>query len=550
MPQARKLLPLATAALACLITVPALGTGTADAATSTTSTAQSTLPADTTRPTPTTGLHTDSCTVDPAVPKRQLRAAWIATVVNIDWPSRPGLTPEQQKTELVAYLDEAVDRKLNAVILQVRPTADAFWPSPYEPWSKYLTGTQGQHPGYDPLAFAVEEAHARNLELHAWFNPYRVSMDTDRDALVPEHPARQHPEWVHAYGGKLYYDPGIPMVRELTVDTIMHAVTNYDIDGVHFDDYFYPYPVGTEEFPDDATFAEYGGDFTDKGDWRRDNVNDLITDLDEQIHEAKPWVKFGVSPFAVWRNQATDPEGSATTAGAETYDDLYADTRRWVLEEWVDYIAPQVYWSIGFAPADYAVLVPWWSEQVSGTNVQLYIGQATYKVGVSTQSPEWMDPAEMTRHLYFNRDHPEVDGDIYFSAIQMRANRLGHMDIVEADHYSRPALQHVTADVPGLASRRPLAAFAHRTDDGVRVRWLGTSSSYAVYRFDGIQRRPPACEFADATHLVGTVPDDGLLQSWVDTTAEPGQRYTYFVTALDRAYRESGRSNPAPVLGR
>ena len=189
------------------------------------------------------------CSPSPDAPKRQLRADWIASVVNIDWPSRPGLTPDQQKAELVDLYDEAVGRGLNAVVLQVRPTADSFWPSRFEPWSKYLTGTQGQSPGYDPLAFAVREAHSRNLELHAWFNPYRVSMDTNRDALVPTHPARVHPEWAVPYGGKLYYNPGIPAVRKLVEDAIMDAVKRYDIDAVHFDDYFYPYPVGTLRSP-------------------------------------------------------------------------------------------------------------------------------------------------------------------------------------------------------------------------------------------------------------------------------------------------------------
>jgi uncharacterized lipoprotein YddW (UPF0748 family) len=316
---------------------------------------------------------------------------------------------------------------------------------------------------------------------------------------------------------------------------------------VHFDDYFYPYPAGTTEFPDDATFAEYGDGFTDKGDWRRHNTDLLISELDAQIHAAKPWVKFGVSPFAVWRNQATDPEGSATTAGAETYDDLYADTRKWVAEEWVDYIAPQVYWSIGFAPAAYDVLVPWWSEQVTGTDVQLYIGQATYKVGTSTQSPEWFDPEEMTRHLFFNRGYPEVDGDIYFSANQIRANRLGHMDIVEADHYSHPAIQPVTEGVPGHAPESPDGAFARDVAAGIQVSWRGAGTSYAVYRFDGLRPTPGACGLADATHLVATVHDNGQRwQRWTDTTAVDGEHYTYFVTALDRAYRESGASNPAP----
>ena len=489
------------------------------------------------------------CVTSADAPKRQLRADWIASVVNIDWPSRSGLTPDQQQAELIRWYDEAVARGLNAVIVQVRPTADTFWPSDLEPWSKYLTGTQGKDPGYDPLAFAVEQAHERNLEFHAWLNPYRVSMDTNRDALVATHPARQHPDWVESYGGKLYYNPGIPAVREHVEDVIMETVTRYDIDAVHFDDYFYPYPVAGQTFPDSDTFAQYGTGFDDVGDWRRNNIDLLVSELDQRIHSAKPWVKFGVSPFAVWRNKATDPEGSDTTAGAQTYDNLYADTRRWVREEWVDYIAPQVYWNIGFAPADYARLLPWWSDQVAGTDVQLYIGQATYKVGTSTQDPAWFDPREMTRHLFFNRDYPEVLGDIYFSANGVRANRLDHMDIVQADHYQRPALVPVTSGVPGSAPEEPRHAQATRVTNGVTVTWRSDATSYAVYRFDGAKADPRACDFADASHLVASVRGDdaGSAQSWTDTTAVPGASYTYFVTALDRAYRESGRSAPAAV---
>src|SRR6266498_480265 len=198
------------------------------------------------------------CAPDPATPKQQLRAEWIASVTNIDWPSRTGLTADQQKAELIRWYDEAVTLGLNAVVVQIRPTADAFWPSPLEPWSQWLTGTQGQDPGYDPLKFAVEEAHKRNLEFHGWFNPFRVSMNTDVNALVPTHPARVHPDWVVPYGGKLYYNPGIPEVRKFTIDAIMDAVRKYDIDAVHFDDYFYPYPVAGQTFDDAATYAEYG----------------------------------------------------------------------------------------------------------------------------------------------------------------------------------------------------------------------------------------------------------------------------------------------------
>ncbi|HEY7045288.1 MAG TPA: family 10 glycosylhydrolase, partial [Nocardioidaceae bacterium] len=307
--------------------------------------------------------------------------------------------------------------------------------------------------------------------------------------------------------------------------------------------------VAGQAFPDDDTFAQYPDGYTDKAQWRRHNINLLITELADRIHDAKPWVKFGVSPFAVWRNKATDPEGSDTTAGAQTYDDLYADTRRWVRDEWIDYIAPQVYWNIGFAPADYAMLVPWWAQQVRGTDVQLYIGQATYKVELSTQDPAWQDPQEMTRHLFFNRFFPEVQGDIYFSAKDVRANRLGNMDIVQADHYQHPALIPVTAGVPGHTPKAPSRLTSSRGPDAVDLSWRGNSDSsveYAVYRFDGAGVRPSRCDGADASHLVATVRGDATStdQHWTDVTAEPGATYTYVVSALDRAYRESAPSRP------
>ncbi|HSE07629.1 MAG TPA: family 10 glycosylhydrolase [Nocardioidaceae bacterium] len=501
-------------------------------------------------PPPASAAGADPCPVAEDLPKRQLRAEWLASVVNIDWPSRPGLTVQAQKAELRSWYDEASDRGLNAVVVQVRPTADTFWPSELEPWSRYLTGTPGADPGYDPMAFAVREAHARNLEFHAWFNPYRVSMNTDRSALPADHPARENPDWAVAYGGKLYYDPGLPAVRAHVEEVILEAVERYDVDAVHFDDYFYPYPVSGQAFPDEESFAAHGTGFPNtaegRADWRRHNVDLLISELEQRIHSAKPWVKFGVSPFAVWRNAATDPEGSATTAGAETYDDLYADTRRWVREEWLDYVAPQVYWSIGFAPADYAALVPWWSEQVEGTDVQLYIGQATYKVGTSTQSPEWAEPEEMSRHLTFNRDYAAVQGDIYFSAKDVRANRLNHMDLLQAEHYSRPALVPVTEGVPGHAPQPVRQLRAERTAAGVELTWRGPGTSYAVYRLDG-RPRAGRCDLADAEHLIATVRrDGGSVQRYTDDAA-PSESPTYYVTALDRAYRESRPGRPALV---
>lgn len=369
----------------------------------------------------------------------RMRGMWVATVENIDWPSGTGLEPEAQRAELLALLDLAVERRLNTVFLQVRPTADAMWPSPYEPWSKYLSGEQGADPGWDPLGFAVTEAHARGLGLHAWFNPYRVANHDDPAQLVPGHPARRHPDWVVPYGGKLYYNPGLPQVRRFVQDAMFDAVERYDIDGVHWDDYFYPYPVAGEEFDDDAAYEEHGGDFDDRGDWRRHNIDQLVRETAGRLRRTKPAVPFGISPFAVWRNRDSDEKGSDTTAGVETYDDLYADTRRWVRERWIDYVVPQVYWHIGFEPADYATLVPWWSEVAQGSGVDLYIGEAVYKVADPAQPEQWHDPGELSGHLTFCRDYPQVKGNVFFSANHVSADRIGAMTRVVEDHYQSPA---------------------------------------------------------------------------------------------------------------
>ena len=464
---------------------------------------------------------------------------WIASVVNIDWPSRQGLTVAQQKSEYLAWLDLARQRRMNAVVVQIRPTADAFWPSPYEPWSEWLTGTQGQNPGYDPLAFLVDEAHKRNLEFHAWFNPYRVAMHTDRTRLVSSHPVRQHPDWAFAYGGKLYYNPGIPVVRDFVEDAIMHAVSNYDVDGVHFDDYFYPYPVSGQTIPDQATYQQYGAGFSNIHDWRRNNINLLVQEMDQRIHAAKPWVRFGISPFGIWRNKSADPLGS-DTSGLQSYDAIYADSRKWVKQGWLDYINPQIYWHIGQTAADYAKLVPWWSDVVTGTDVHFYVGQAAYKVG---SGGAWDDPAELSRHLTLNRGHPAARGDVYFSAKDVRADRLGSISRLAADHYTRPALIGVMPQLGGAAPAAPSITGATRGTDGIRLTWSGSGTHYAVYRLSG-DVVADDCAFADAGNLIATVRGT----AFTDTSAGAGT-YTYHVAALDRRHHESAPSARRVVPG-
>ncbi|MEV1082910.1 family 10 glycosylhydrolase [Streptomyces sp. NPDC050211] len=368
----------------------------------------------------------------------EMRGMWLATVANRDWPSRAGLSPSQQRAELVAHLDTAVRNRLNTVIFQVRPTADALWPSPYEPWSQYLTGTQGKDPGWDPLGSAVAEAHARGLELHAWFNPFRIANHTDPKRLAAAHPARKHPDWVVTYGGKLYYNPGLPEVRAFVQEAMLDAVRKYPVDAVHFDDYFYPYPVAGQTFDDAGAFDLYGGGFANRADWRRDNINRLVGEMAARIKSIRPGTQFGISPFGVWRNAGTDPLGSDTRAGVQTYDDLYADTRRWVRENWIDYICPQLYWNIGLAAADYAKILPWWASAVRGSGTRLYVGEALYKAGDPAQPAAWQNAAELSRHLTLAKNHPEARGHVFFAAKDAATDRIGALARVVADHYGQP----------------------------------------------------------------------------------------------------------------
>ncbi|MFF0775361.1 glycoside hydrolase family 10 protein [Nonomuraea wenchangensis] len=477
-------------------------------------------------------------------PLHQMRGMWIASVVNINWPSKQGLTADQQKAEYLAWLDLAVQRGLNSVFVQIRPTADAFWPSPFEPWSEYLTGKQGQDPGYDPLGFAVEETHKRGLAFHAWFNPYRVSMQADPAKLHPDHPGRKHPDWIVPFGGKLYYNPGMPEVRKFCQDAMMDAVTRYDIDGLHFDDYFYP--TNTTAFDDSAAFAQYGAGFPDLAAWRRNNVDLMVQEMQQRVLQAKPDIAWGISPSGIWRNKGTDPLGSETNGG-QSYDNLHADTRGWVKKGWLDYIAPQLYWYIGQPPADYSKLVPWWSDVASGTRTLLWIGQAAYKAGDPAQAAEWQAPGELSRHLTLNREHPEISGDIWYNANDVKVDRIGSISTAIKDHYQRPALAPV---LPRLADgeppRRPVVAYALRRPGGVEVRAVATGKDepflFAIFRFD---QHAAADAFADARNLVAVVPGDRQIR-WTDPDGKRGDHY--YAVAVDRANRTSKPSNGFRVL--
>ncbi|QJC50901.1 family 10 glycosylhydrolase [Paenibacillus albicereus] len=486
-----------------------------------------------------------------AAPKRELRAAWIATVDNIDWPRKGVTDPEHQKRDFVALLDELQAAGMNAAIVQVKPTADAFYPSEMAPWSEWLTGTPGMDPGYDPLAFMLEEVHGRGMEFHAWFNPYRVSIKDDVSKLAPNNVAVLHPEWRISYGGKLYLNPAIPEAQQHIRDSIMEVVENYDIDAVHFDDYFYPYPVTGVDFPDEAQYAAYqaSGGALAKADWRRQNVNTFVQTMGEAIKAEKPYVKFGISPFGIWRNKSEDPSGSDTN-GLSSYSAIYADSRTWIAEEWIDYITPQIYWNMGYSPAAYEKLVDWWSREVAGKNVHLYAGQAIYRVG--TDAEGWRNPEELPGQIILNRGYEAVKGSMYFSAKWFELNPLGVTDRLQAELHRHPALVPAMPWLDAEPPAAPGAAAAAQAGGDVLVRWQASASadaaSYVLYRFDGAE----AGSIGEASAIQAVLHRSALGAEplYADDSAVAGRTYTYVVTALDRAHNESAASAPAAVTVR
>lgn len=334
---------------------------------------------------------------------KEMRGAWISTVWNLDWPTVGARNNvAQQKQEFITLLDKLQAAGLNSVIVQVRPKGDALYNSTLNPWSDILTGTQGKNPGYDPMAFMIEETHKRGMEFHAWFNPYRITTSgTDVNALASSNMARKNPSWVIAYNNALYYDPGNPQVVNYLVETVAEVVKNYKVDGIHFDDYFYP----SKAFNDETSYSKYGNGIN-KDDWRRANVNTLIQKVHAKINSINSSVSFGVSPRGIWKNASSDPTGSATNGG-QSYYDIYCDSVAWIKNGWVDYINPQIYWTFENSAAPYGTLVDWWAKQVQGTNVKLYIGHDISKTEVSNQ---------IETQVNYSRANLEVDGNVYFRA--------------------------------------------------------------------------------------------------------------------------------------
>ena len=479
-------------------------------------------------------------------PKHELRGAWVTTFVNIDWPSANNLSVATQQSQLINLLDQLQSTGINAVFFQVRSQCDAMYSSQLEPWSADLTGLQGRapSPAYDPLEFMIAACRQRGIEVHAWFNPFRaVSNFNNISSFAANHIARTKPEWLLAQGSLRILDPGIPQVRDYVISVFMDVLRRYDVDGIHFDDYFYPYPPSSgSPFNDDATFAAHARGFTNRQDWRRDNINLFIQRSHDSIRAVKPWVKFGVSPFGIWRNQNSDASGSATN-GMQSYSDIYADSRKWIQQSWVDYLTPQLYWSIGFNAANYGVLLPWWN--ALGGNRHIYSGMAAYKVNNGGTDNNWNQTTQIPNQIRMNRQHAQVQGQTFFSTKNVLANPLGMRDSLRNDLFKIPALLPL---MPWKDNQPPQPASnltAQINDNDIQLRWDAPPSTdnamdkvrqYVIYRStsSNINRN-------DAANIVKITANENET-SFTDAGLTPGTYY-YTVTALDRLHNESTVAN-------
>ena len=467
-----------------------------------------------------------------AYPKREFRAAWIQSVNG----QFRGMPTEKLKQNLIGQLNSLQKAGINAIIFQVRPEADALYASRLEPWSRFLTGVQGKapEPYWDPMQFMIDECHKRGMEFHAWINPYRTKT-TLKSELAPNHVYNIHPEWFVTYGDQLYFDPALPESRRHICMVVSDIVSRYDVDAIHMDDYFYPYPIKGKDFPDDASFARFGGGFSNKGDWRRSNVNVLIKKLHETIREIKPWVKFGVSPFGIYRNESSDPLGSKTK-GLQNYDDLYADVLLWAREGWIDYNIPQIYWHIGHPVADYETLVKWWARNTE--NRPLFIGQSVMNT-VQNADPKNPSINQLPRKMALQRAYQTIGGSCQWPASAVVENAGKYRDALIAEYHKYPALPPVFDFMDNEAPAKVRKMKPVWTEDGYILFWtapkykeeMNRAVQYVVYRFNDKEK----VNIDDPSHIVAITCDNFYKFSYEDGKT----KYRYVVTALDRLHNES-----------
>jgi len=476
-------------------------------------------------------------------PKREFRGAWIHTVGNEKFKT---MSSDSVKQLFINTLDNFEKAGINAVIFQVRPQADAFYMSNFEPWSRFLAGEQGKapYPLWDPLQFMIEEAHKRGMELHAWCNPYRVTSN-DKEQLNPDHLYFKRPELFKKYGQQLYFDPGEPEAIKHTVTVIADIVARYDVDAIHFDDYFYPYPIVFEEFHDDASFVKYaksqGFEYWQKADWRRNNVATLIKALNDTIKALKPWVRFGISPFGIHRNLKDTPDRSGSqTNGLSNYEQLYADVPLWIQKGWIDYNVPQIYWKIGHPAADYKTLIEWWSRSNFGG--QLYIGQ-----NISTFSEKDLDNPFRTQFeakMKMVRELPNVDGNVWWPGWSLNNNPFGFTDSLINKYQKHPALipsyrtldSIAPAPVTKISKKGKILVWNHNSGGDK----MQEAAFYAIYRFP----KGVTADLDNSEYLVKLVAEPKYL---LHQGKGKKDRYLYIITAIDRCWNESSPSKGVEV---
>lgn len=470
-------------------------------------------------------------------PKRELRGAWIATVANIDWPTNKSASSGEKITELIMVLDKLKECGINTVFFQIRTECDALYNSTIEPWSYWLTGEQGKAPDpyFDPLEFAVSEAHKRGMELHAWFNPYRAVKDVDGYPAAPGHVSVLHPDWILKFGKFEMLDPGIPDVTNFILSVVSDVLRRYNIDGIHFDDYFYPYgPKISNE--DSLTFSKYKGDFTNIDDWRRNNINNLMAKISDTIKVIKPKVKFGISPFGIVENKY------AGTKGFESYRIIYCDPLNWIKNKIVDYVAPQLYWEIGYPKADYAALLKWWAS--AAKNCQLYIGQYSSVMA----APDYKGSKyEMLKQINLNRNTGNVQGEIFFSAKSIVYNYSGLFDSLK-NYYRYPALIPSMEWKDNTPPNSPINLKTIKDSTAIFLTWDSsekasdgdTAEHYVIYRFN--QGQEVNLELSQ--NIIYVTPNN--ITSFKDYSVPVDGKYTYAVTSLDKLNNES--KTPAVLI--
>lgn len=463
-------------------------------------------------------------------PKREFRGAWIQAVNG----QYLGKSPAQVQQFLTGILDELQKARFNAILFQVRPEGDALYSSPYEPWSRYLSGAQGvaPNPAWDPLAFMIKECHKRNMELHAWINPYRAK--TKSTTLCATHPATLHPLWVVEYDGQLIFNPALKANRDYICKIAADIVKRYDVDGLHIDDYFYPYPASGRDFDDSREYAADSRGFTNKADWRRDNVNLLIEQLCKTVHATKPWVKFGVSPFGIYRNSSTAAGGS-NTRGLQGYDDLYADVLLWIKKGWVDYCIPQIYWEMGHKSADYSTLVDWWARNAGGR--PLFIGQDVRR---TVGAADLQNPATHQELSKYNlqRSYKSIEGSCQWDAASAASDMGSYLTILSTRYQNYPALMPSFSFIDKKAPKKVKGLMKVDSKFGPVLCWepreakeeMDRAVRFVVYRF----AKGEKCNLEQTSHILAITSSPFYLLPTSD-----GVTYTYVVTALDRLQNES-----------